>query len=208
MSEDQNINLVFAIGALVLVASALFSRRLGFGEIIRTALAWVAIFAVFIVGFSYQNEILAVWNRVSGEVTGANEQFIDGDMLRIRQSADGHFWVNATVNELPVRFLIDSGATTTAMTLQTARVAGIEISESPFPVILTTANGTVSAKRGTIQSLRIGSMVARELPVVVAEEFGDSNVIGMNFLSKLRSWRVEGAEMVLEPRFAALPDNE
>ena len=184
----------------MLVASALFSRRMGFGEIVRTALAWVAIFAVFIIGFSYQNEIFAVWNRVSGEVTRANEQFVDGDMLRIRQSADGHFWVNATVNELPVRFLIDSGATTTAMTLQTARDAGIEISESPFPVVLTTANGTVSAQRGTIQALQIGSMVARELPVVVAEEFGDSNVIGMNFLSKLRSWRVEGTEMVLEPQ--------
>lgn len=199
MTEDQNINLVFAIGALVLVASALFSRRMGFAEIIRTALAWVAIFAVFIVGFSYQNEILAVWNRVSGEVSGANEQLVVGDTLRIRQSADGHFWANATVNALPVRFLIDSGATTTAMTLQTARSAGIEISGSPFPVILTTANGSVEAQRGTIQSLQIGSMVAKDLPVVVAEEFGDSNVIGMNFLSQLKSWRVEGREMILEP---------
>ncbi len=204
MTENQNINLVFAIGALVLVASALFSRRIGFGEIIRTALAWVAIFAVFIVGFSYQNEILAVWNRVSGEVTGANEQLVVGDTLRIQQSADGHFWVNATVNEQPVRFLIDSGATTTAMTLRTARSTGIEISESPFPIILTTANGPVKAQRGTIQSLQIGPMIARELPVVVAEEFGDSNVIGMNFLSKLKGWRVEGTEMILEPPAANL----
>ena len=199
MTEDQNINLVFAIGALVLVASALFSRRMGFAEVIRSALAWVVIFAVFIVGFSYQNEILAVWTRVSGEVTGANEQLVVGDTLRIRQSGDGHFWANATVNELPVRFLIDSGATTTAMTLRTARSAGIEISESPFPVILTTANGSVEANRGNIQSLQIGSIVAKDLPVVVAEEFGDSNVIGMNFLSKLKSWRVEGREMILEP---------
>ena len=67
MTEDQNINLLFAIGALVLVGSALFSRRIGFGEIVRNILAWVAIFAIFIVGFSYQQEILAVWTRVSGE---------------------------------------------------------------------------------------------------------------------------------------------
>lgn len=199
MTEDQNINLVFALGALVLVASALFSRRIGFGEILRTALTWVLIFAVFIVAFSYKQEILAVWNRVSGEVTGSNDQRVVGDTLRIRQSADGHFWVNASVNELPVRFLIDSGATTTAMTLRTARSAGIEISDSPFPVILTTANGSVEAQRGRIQSLKMGSLVAEDLPVVVAEEFGDSNVIGMNFLSKLRSWRVEGRDMVLEP---------
>ena len=199
MTEDQNINLVFAIGALVLVAGALFSRRIGFGEIIRNILAWVAIFALFIVGFSYQREIFAVWSRVSGEMTGVNEQLVVGDTLRIRQSADGHFWVDAKVNAQPVRFLIDSGATTTAMTLRTARNAGIEISENPFPVVLTTANGSVEAQRGTIQSLEVGPMVAKDLPVVVAEEFGDSNVIGMNFLSKLRSWRVEGTEMVLEP---------
>jgi aspartyl protease family protein len=132
-------------------------------------------------------------------MTGANEQLVVGDTLRIRQSADGHFWVDAKVNAQPVRFLIDSGATTTAMTLRTAQSAGVEISESPFPVVLVTANGSVEAQRGTIQSLQIGPMEARDLPVVVAEEFGDSNVIGMNFLSKLRSWRVEGAEMVLEP---------
>ena len=199
MTEDQNINLVFAIGALVLVASALFSRRIGFGELVRNILAWGAIFALFIVGFSYQREILAVWGRVSGEMTGANEQMVVGDTLRIRQSADGHFWVEAKVNTLPVRFLIDSGATTTAMTLRTAEQAAIKISESPFPVVLVTANGSVEAQRGTIQSLQVGPMVAKDLPVVVAEEFGDSNVIGMNFLSKLGSWRVEGAEMVLEP---------
>lgn len=199
MTEDQNINLVFAIGALVLVAGALFSRRTAIGEIVRNLLLWIAIFALFIVGFSYQNEILAVWNRVAGEVSGSNEQLVVGDTLRIRQSADGHFWVNATVNQTPVRFLIDSGATTTAMTLRTAQNAGVKISESPFPVVLTTANGSVQAKRGTIQQLQIGPMAVRDLPVVVAAEFGDSNVIGMNFLSKLRSWRVEGREMVLEP---------
>ncbi|PHR21120.1 MAG: TIGR02281 family clan AA aspartic protease [Sphingopyxis sp.] len=199
MSEDQNINLVFALGALVLVASALFSRRIGLGEMIRSALAWVAIFAVFILGFTYQRELLAVWTRVSGEMTGANEQVVVGDTLRIRQSADGHFWVDAKVNELPVRFLIDSGATTTAMTLRTARRANVDISESAFPVVLATANGSVEAQRGMVRSLEIGPMVARDLPVVVAEEFGESNVIGMNFLSKLRSWRVEGDEMVLEP---------
>ena len=183
----------------MLVASALFSRRIGLGEMIRSALAWVAIFAVFILGFTYQRELLAVWTRVSGEMTGANEQVVVGDTLRIRQSADGHFWVDAKVNELPVRFLIDSGATTTAMTLRIARRANVDISDSAFPVVLATANGSVEAQRGMVRSLEIGPMVARDLPVVVAEEFGESNVIGMNFLSKLRSWRVEGDEMVLEP---------
>jgi aspartyl protease family protein len=188
-----------AVGMLVLVGSALFSRRIGFGEIVRTALSWVAIFAVFIVGFSYKNEIVDVWNRVTGELTGANNQQIVGSTLKIRLSEDGHYWVNAIVNGENMDFLIDSGATTTAMTLSDAQRADVEISESSFPVIVDTANGAVEAQRGRIQRLTIGSIETVDLPVIVAEEFGDSNVIGMNFLSKLKSWRVEGSEMILEP---------
>ncbi|GAA0482048.1 hypothetical protein GCM10009096_25430 [Parasphingorhabdus litoris] len=199
MTEDQNINLVFAIGALVLVGSALFSRRIGFGEIVRSALSWVVIFAIFIVIFSYQHEIVGVWNKVTGELTGANDQQVVGDTLKIRQSADGHYWADAEVNGMPVRFLIDSGATTTAMTLKTARAAKVEINEGGFPTYLDTANGTVEAQRGKIQSLRVGPMMALDLPIVVAEAFGDSNVLGMNFLSEMKSWRVEQGEMILEP---------
>lgn len=199
MTEDQNINLVFAIGALVLVASALFSRRIGFGEIVRTALSWVAIFAIFIVIFSYRNELTGVWNKVTGELTGANEQQVVGSTLKIRQSPDGHYWADAQVNGMAVRFLIDSGATTTAMTLKTAQAANVDINEGGFPVYLDTANGTVEAQRGTIQMLKVGQMTALDLPIVVAEAFGDSNVLGMNFLSELASWRVEGREMILEP---------
>ncbi|MEW4466985.1 TIGR02281 family clan AA aspartic protease [Parasphingorhabdus sp. JC815] len=199
MTEDQNLNLVFAIGALVLVISALFSYRIGFGQLVRTALSWVAIFAIFIVIFSYQKELTGVWNKVTGELTGSNNQQIVGQTLRLRQSLDGHFWADAMVNGTPVRFLIDSGATTTAMTLKTAQATNVEIDTGGFPVYLNTANGTVEAQRGTIQSLQVGPMKALDFPVVVAEAFGGSNVLGMNFLSGMKSWRVEGMEMILEP---------
>ncbi|MEO9469185.1 TIGR02281 family clan AA aspartic protease [Parasphingorhabdus sp.] len=199
MTEDQNINLIFAIGALVLVGSALFSRRIGLGEKVRSALAWVAIFAVFIVAFTYKDELLGVWYRVAGELTGTSQQTIVGSTLRIKQSADGHFWVNASVNGNPVLFLIDSGATTTAMNLKTARATGVEVDEDGFPSYVSTANGEVEVRRGRIQSLDLDLMATTDFPVIVAEEFGDTNVLGMNFLSAMQSWRVEGQEMVLEP---------
>lgn len=199
MTEDQNINLIFAIGALVLVGSALFSRRIGLGEMVRSALAWVAIFAVFIVAFTYKDELMGVWYRVAGELTGTSQQTIVGSTLRIKQSADGHFWVNASVNGSPVLFLVDSGATTTAMNLKTARATGVEIDEDGFPSFVSTANGEVEVRRGRIQSLDLDLMATTDFPVIVAEEFGDTNVLGMNFLSAMKSWRVEGQEMVLEP---------
>ena len=200
MTDDQGLSLLWAVGALALVGSALFARRIGFGEIVRLTLIWLAIFAVFIIGFAYKAEFISVWNRVTSELLGENDQQVAGDTLRIRQSEDGHFWVKAMVNDTEVDFLIDSGATTTAMSVPTAKSAMAEISENGFPVIINTANGTVEAQRGSIQKLSIGPISAKDLPIVVAEEFGGTNVIGMNFLSRLDSWRVEGNEMILEPR--------
>ncbi|MEH6756642.1 MAG: TIGR02281 family clan AA aspartic protease [Parasphingorhabdus sp.] len=199
MTEDQNLNLVFAVGALVLIGSVLFSRRIGLEEIVRTALSWVVIFALFILAFSYQHELVGVWNKVTGELTGASEQQVVGDTLIIRLSPDGHYWADAEVNGMSVRFLIDSGATTTAMNLKTAEAANVQINDGGFPTYLDTANGTVKAQRGSIQTLKVGSMTASGLPIVVAEAFGNSNVLGMNFLSELASWRVEGQEMILTP---------
>ncbi len=68
-----------------------------------------------------------------------------------------------------------------------------------FPVVLKTANGSINAQTATIPELRIGNVVARDLPVVVSPAFGDMSVVGMNFLSRLKSWRVEGQTLILEP---------
>jgi len=94
---------------------------------------------------------------------------------------------------------VDSGATVTALSPRTAAAAGVEVRDSVFPVILKTANGNVQAQTGEIPELRFGNVVARDLAVVVSPAFGDIDVLGMNFLSRLKSWRVEGQTLILTP---------
>ena len=89
---------------------------------------------------------------------------------------------------------------TTSLSLDTAQAAGLDLEQSPFPTVLDTANGSVVARVSTVKLLTIGTIRAHDLPVVVAKEFGDMDVIGMNFLSKLKAWRVEGRTLVLEPK--------
>jgi len=61
----------------------------------------------------------------------------------------------------------------------------------------------VTARVSTAKRLTIGGIEARDLPVVVSPSFGDQDVIGMNFLSRLKSWRVEGRTLVLQPNSKA-----
>jgi len=130
---------------------------------------------------------------------GMPAQRIEGRETRIDMSNDGHFWLQATVNGHPQRFLIDTGATLTAISADTAVAASVPQSAMRQSLRMRTANGTVDAELATIAELRFGNIVARDLDAVVAPGLGDTNVIGMNLLSRLASWRVEGRTLILVP---------
>ena len=188
-----------AIAAIVIVN--VITRRVPLiGTLLRLA-CW-AVIAVLLVGAVQQRSLFdPYFARLTRflNLNKAEEQQVSGRELRVPMGRDGHFWVRARINGVERRLLIDSGATITAPSVETAHAAGLEPEESPFPVILKTANGTVAAQTSSIASLHIGNIVARRLPVVVSPAFGDTEVIGMNFLSKLKSWRVEGTTLIMVP---------
>lgn len=201
---DDSVQGIYLALMILLPLSALWARRLPLSSVMKMALAWIAIFGVLVL-------IVGNWGRFANtlmpfvEKLGVTDQSVSGNTVRLRMSQDGHFWATVSVNGVKQTMLIDSGATTTALSVATAKAAGLDLEESSFPTILNTANGPVSAKRSTVAALDIGSIHAADLPVVVSPAFADMNVIGMNFLSRLRSWRVEGDFLILEPKGHATP---
>lgn len=134
-----------------------------------------------------------------GSIAGRPAQSVVGDELRVPMAADGHFWVVASINGAQRRMLVDSGATVTAVPVETAEAAGLDTAANPVPVMIRTANGTIAAQSTRAKELRLGNIVARDLGVIVSPAFGDTHVLGMNFLSRLESWRVEGRTLILVP---------
>jgi aspartyl protease family protein len=137
---------------------------------------------------------------------GLPEQRVSGGETRIGMSNDGHFWLQAEVNGLPRRFLVDTGATLTALSESTAKAAQVPIQPLRQSLLMRTANGTVRAELARIEELRFGNVVARDLDAVIAPGLGETNVIGMNLLSRLASWRVEGRTLILVPKSSSAPD--
>ena len=134
---------------------------------------------------------------------GLDRQEVVGDEVRIPMARDGHFWAEVKINGVARRMLVDSGATVTALSPATASAAGVEADATLVPMLMKTANGTVRADTGTVDRLEIGGIEARGLKVVISPGLGDTDVIGMNFLSELAAWRVEGRTLILEPVPAA-----
>ena len=192
MTGDRAAQFALYAVMLILPLSALVARRLPLKPVLKMALAWVAIFVVALL-------IASQRDRLSGLKTLFADQQVSGTETRIRMAEDGHFWADVDIDGVRRRMLIDSGATTTALSTATAKAAGLDSDESPFPVIISTANGDVSARTATANRITIGTITATDLGIVTAPSFGDTDVIGMNFLSKLGSWRVENATLILTP---------
>jgi aspartyl protease family protein len=196
MSDGGNV--VFYALLLILPLSALFARRLPLGRVAVMALAWIGIFAAGLL-------IVALVSRNDWLVSGAHELFygrdqsVVGDEVRIPMADDGHFYARATINGVETTMLVDSGATDTALSSAAAAAARIDVDGSAPPMVVMTANGTVQAHPAVAKSLKVGGITATDLSVDVSPELGEMNLLGMNFLSKLKSWRVEGKTLVLIP---------
>ncbi|MEO6360478.1 MAG: TIGR02281 family clan AA aspartic protease [Sphingomicrobium sp.] len=135
--------------------------------------------------------------NIAGKL-GLDRQQVVGKEVRIKLAPDGHFWAKVSLNGVERRMLIDSGATITALSQKTADAAAIQPDSGLVPVVMQTANGPVQAHTGTIAELHAGNIVARNLKVVTSPTLG-VDILGMNFLSKLKSWRVEDNVLILVP---------
>ena len=193
---DAAVQFIYLLGVLVLVGSAFAARRIPVAQGLRMFIAWVLIFGAAFVIFTLKDEFMALGDRLLLETRGGVEQTGPGE-IHIRQAPDGHFWVTAEVNGKSVRFLIDSGATTTSLSRETADRVGIRRSGG-FGVMVQTANGVVMAERGRADAIRIGPINRHDVAVHISDAFGDFNVIGMNYLSTLSAWGVEGRTLVLK----------
>jgi len=194
MGNDVMLGSVYLLMAAMLVFAALISRREPLAKMLTYALAWIAIFAAGFVLFTFRDNFDYVWQRVRAEATGAPVH--EGKELRVPMAIDGHFWIPAEVNGVKVRFLVDSGATMTTIDQAIAAKAQINVQGAPHEIVKT-GNGFVRVAVGRVGDFEVGPMVRHNFAVHVTNNGDDLNVLGMNFLSTLQSWGVEGRWLVM-----------
>ena len=186
---------LYAIGIALLIMAL---QRIPYvGRVVRFAFSLgLLAFLIFLVlqQAPYQPELARFTDKL-----GLDDQKVSGKELHVRMSPDGHFWVVASINGVKRRMLIDSGATVTAISQSTARAAKVDAGTGLTPIVLQTANGAAPAQTGKVDEIRVGNIVARNLRIVTSPGLGNLDVLGMNFLSKLQSWRVEDQTLILVP---------
>lgn len=194
MTNDTMLGGLYLLIAMMIVLGSLIVRREPIAKLATTALAWVAIFGAGFVLFSFRDNLGFVMQRLKSEATGA--PVIVGAQLRIPKAIDGHFYVDGMLNGEKVRFLVDSGATMTTIGRKTAAQAHVPVSDTRDQVVLT-GNGPVRVTSARADSLDIGTIRRSDVGLHV-DDSENLNVLGMNYLSSLTRWSVEGRWLVLE----------
>jgi aspartyl protease family protein len=193
MTNDLMLGGVYILMAVMLVLGSLMARREPLAKMLTMALAWIAIFAAGFVLFTFRDNFGWVAQRLKAEAVGTPVQ--QGRETRIPMAIDGHFWVEARLNGQKVRFLVDSGATMTTVDRQTALKAGVQVSPQRDQFVRT-GNGIIRVSSGRAAELEVGGISRSDVGLQVADN-DDLNVLGMNFLSSLSRWGVEGRWLVL-----------
>ena len=197
MTGDQTAGIITGVMCLTLAASSLAARRLPMGRTLKMALAWVAIFAGVYVLMLFRGTGAEIWSRAKVDLFGA-QPGLSGGTVRINAREDGHYYVTGRINGYDAEFLVDSGATETAISTTVANASGVTDDGMP-PIPISTANGMAFHKTARIERLEIGSIVQTNARATIGDNLGDTNLLGMSFLSQLKSWRVEGNTLVLQP---------
>jgi aspartyl protease family protein len=193
MTNDLMLGGVYILMAMMLVLGSLMARREPAAKLATMALAWVTIFGAGFVLFTFRDNLAWVGQRLKAEAIGTPVE--QGRETRIPMAIDGHFWVKATLNGKPVKFLVDSGATMTTVNRDTAVAAGVDVSPRRDEFVRT-GNGVIRVSSGRAEQLIVGGIVRRDVGLQVADN-DDLNVLGMNYLSSLSRWGVEGRWLVL-----------
>ena len=188
---------VACVALLIFLASSIAGNYRGrAGHAARDFLTWALVAFLLVAGYSYREEIFSLGHRVVGELLPpgsalrSSEAQVDGERsVRIRRRPDGHFVAKTQVNGVSLSMLIDTGASTVVLKPADAQKLGIDVDRLKYAVPVQTANGTIYAAHVRLRSLTLGPITLNDVDALVAKPGSlKENLLGMSFLSRLRSY--------------------
>jgi aspartyl protease family protein len=115
---------------------------------------------------------------------------------RIPRSRDGHFYAHAMVNNQLVRFMVDTGATGIALTIEDAERTGVAVNRAAFEIVGTGASGPVRGQRVRLDSVSVDGKEIQRLPAIVVEGL-DRSLLGQAYLSRMTSVSMTAEQMII-----------
>lgn len=167
--------------AIILVALggwAMVEFRQRMGQALRMAMAWGLIFIGVVAGYG-------LWTDIRHDAMPIQAVAQDGT-VEVPRAADGHYYLTLMVNDTPVHFMVDTGASGMVLARQDAEALGIAPESLMFLGEAYTANGVVPTARVTLPLVQLGPFENRDFRAFVTEGEMQGSLLGMDYLGQFR----------------------
>ncbi|CAM3187208.1 TIGR02281 family clan AA aspartic protease [Paracoccus nototheniae] len=189
MSGDDIARLAFYGLLLVVIGGAMLFELSGRGgRALRQLVLWGVIIAGLAIGYDWWQQTMA-----------PRQQVLEGGArIEIPAGRGGHFHLEAMLNGTPIDFIVDTGATTVALSRSDAQAIGLDLGALRFSGQAVTANGRVGTAPVTIAEFTLGDAVDRDVTAVVIDSELQDSLLGMSYLRRFARVSFEGDLLVLE----------
>jgi len=196
--RDEQIRLVALLMILVMVGSGFWYQlrtRSGLAWL-KYGVIWIGLGALLIAGYSLREGFGILGSRMAAELMPGHAVEPPGTVV-IRAQSDGHFHLRAIVDGTALPFLVDTGATPIVLSPDAAQRMGVDLTKLSFSVKTRTANGIGRAAPISLKEFRIGPISIRNIPALVNQAPMSESLLGVSFLSQLKSYAVAGETLTL-----------
>lgn len=179
--------------ALLLVAVGgyfLIQIRRRPGETVRQAALWGLIFLGALAA-------AGLWDDIKTTVL-PRQAVLEGGRIEAPLAPDGHYYLTALVNGVPVRFVVDTGATDVVLTRRDAARAGIDTAGLAYIGQARTANGVIPTAPVRIKSMELGPIHDENVRAVVNDSEMDTSLMGMTYLTRFARVELTRDRLILE----------
>jgi aspartyl protease family protein len=193
---DRPWSVVGGLVLLLLVVRVAVSQR-PLASVVTQLVLWLGLIGAVTLGYGYRDEMSGVAERLIGALVPSHGRVVGPRSVAFQASVDGQYWVDATVDGVGIRFLVDTGATGVVLNRRDARRLGFDPGRLVFSERFQTANGPTLGAPVTLREIRIGPIVVERVAASVNDGEMPQSLLGMRYLARLANIRIEGGTLTL-----------
>ena len=190
MSSDQTADAIYLSllgGALLL--SYLLASRINIGKMLQQMGIWVLIFMGAIA-------VIGMWPEIQRTIT-PRQSVVNGTTIVLPRALDGHYYLTLGINNVPVEFVVDTGASQVVLTQDDAKRIGLNPSSLSYLGTASTANGTVRTAAVRLDTVSLGAITDTSVRAVVNDGQMFGSLLGMTYLSNFDSITIKDGQLIL-----------
>jgi len=183
--------LIYLIVLGLMVVGWFFAQgRTNWNKTVQHVAVWEFIFGGVIVSYG-------LWTDIQHTVQPRQTVFAESGQIAVPRHPSGHYFIETLVNDTPITFVLDTGATSMVLTQKDAARVGLDPGALDYVSRAMTANGEVRTAPVRLDSIRLGTVTDENVPAVVNGGEMSQSLMGMTYLQRWGRIEIENGTLTL-----------